>query len=278
MENKTITEKLLVSVIIPTKNSAAVIGRCITSITNQTYNNLEVIVVDNYSADGTTDIAQQTGASIIQYGPERNSQRNKGLQESRGEYIVMIDSDMELPPELVQEAVQVFEKHPSIGSLIIPEKSVGKGVIARIRAFERSQYLFQPFIESPRIFRRNILEELSGYQEKLVIGEDYDLRIRTKRLTTIGRIQTRILHYEDILSLRDIWKKKVYYGRHIGKYFKAQKESRPLQTVLRQYVLFLRPQAFLLHPVLSVGAIALKTFDFTALATGYCLSTIWKRN
>ncbi|MFZ2256404.1 MAG: glycosyltransferase [Patescibacteria group bacterium] len=49
----------LVSVIIPTKNSARTIGKCLESIQNQSYKDIEIIVVDNYSPDGTTDIARQ---------------------------------------------------------------------------------------------------------------------------------------------------------------------------------------------------------------------------
>lgn len=61
----------LVSVIIPTKNSKKIIETCLRSISRQTYPNIEVIVVDNYSSDGTIEIADKLGAKVFQLKAER---------------------------------------------------------------------------------------------------------------------------------------------------------------------------------------------------------------
>jgi glycosyltransferase involved in cell wall biosynthesis len=61
-------DKPLVSVIIPTKNSESTIDYCLRSIRGQTYTNIEVIVVDNYSRDKTEEVAQKYG-KVLSKGP-----------------------------------------------------------------------------------------------------------------------------------------------------------------------------------------------------------------
>lgn len=87
----------LVSVIIPGRNRAAVIGRAIRSALAQTYSNIEVIVVDDGSTDGTAVVAAGTGdkrVRIITLPPSGvSAARNAGLQIAKGEYIAYLDSD-----------------------------------------------------------------------------------------------------------------------------------------------------------------------------------------
>jgi len=61
-----IEQKLLVSVIIPTKNSGSTIGNCLESIMTQTYTNIEIVVVDNYSNDNTQEIAEKYTEKVIE--------------------------------------------------------------------------------------------------------------------------------------------------------------------------------------------------------------------
>ncbi|MHB1679015.1 MAG: glycosyltransferase family 2 protein [bacterium] len=78
----------LVSVIITTKNEEKNIGMCLKSIKSQSYQNIEIIVVDNQSSDKTKEIAAKFTNLIYDKGPERSAQRNYGVSVSRGEYIV----------------------------------------------------------------------------------------------------------------------------------------------------------------------------------------------
>ena len=75
-----------VSVIVPTKNSERTIERCLKSIKEQNYKNIELIVVDNYSEDKTFEIANKYADKIIKKGPERSVQRNYGAKISSIKY------------------------------------------------------------------------------------------------------------------------------------------------------------------------------------------------
>ena len=122
-----------VSLIVPTRNSARTLAACLESCRNQTHPDVEVIVVDNSSTDGTIEIAQALADRTFDQKPERSAQRNRGAAESTGEIVVFIDSDMVLEPTVVADAVAVFERRPEVGAVIIPERSFGEGFFASCR-------------------------------------------------------------------------------------------------------------------------------------------------
>ena len=74
----------LISVIITTKNSSRTIKRCLKSIKNQSYENIELIVVDNNSIDNTKEIAYKFTNKVFNFSPERSAQRNFGSKKANG--------------------------------------------------------------------------------------------------------------------------------------------------------------------------------------------------
>jgi glycosyltransferase involved in cell wall biosynthesis len=75
----------LVSVVITTKNEEKNIENCLRSINGQTFTNVELIVVDNFSEDETVEIAKKYTTKVYFKGPERSSQRNYGVQVAKKE-------------------------------------------------------------------------------------------------------------------------------------------------------------------------------------------------
>ncbi len=84
----------LVSVIVPTYNSEKNIGLCLKSIINQSYKNIEILVVDRFSEDSTVEIAESYGAKVYQLDCERAKAKNFGLGKAMGRYVLLVDSDM----------------------------------------------------------------------------------------------------------------------------------------------------------------------------------------
>ena len=99
----------LVSVVIPTLNEERFLGQCLETIKNQTYKNVEIIVVDNGSADKTVAIAKKHGARAYQAGPERAGQVNFGVKKAKGKYCYRVDGDFILEPEVVEQCVEKCE-------------------------------------------------------------------------------------------------------------------------------------------------------------------------
>lgn len=255
-----------VSMIVPTRNSARTLAACLESCRMQTHPDVEVIVVDNSSTDGTVEIGQRLADAFYDQKPERSAQRNRGAAEATGEVVFFIDSDMVLEPTVVAEIVEVF-KDPQIGAVIVPERSFGEGFFADCRVLEKSLYVGDTDVEAPRAFRREVFQGTGGWDETLTAAEDWDLADRTKALgTKIGRIDALIWHDEGIIKLRQTYGKKQYYGRWVAEYLNRHPEGRghlARSGVLKQ----LAPQA-VRHPVQVSGLVVLKVVEAAGLLRG----------
>jgi glycosyltransferase involved in cell wall biosynthesis len=259
----------LVSVIIPTKNSARTLDRCLKSIREQSYTNIELIVIDNASTDATKEIAQKYADHFYELGPERSTQRNFGVQKSHGRYVLIHDSDIYFDTESVAECVE-FMKNTSFAAIIIPERSVGEGYWATVKSFERSFYLGNDYIEAPRFFDAQLFKKIGGYDEAMYAGEDWDLMIRIREQGgTIGRATRFVLHDEGRLDLVGSSKKKKYYASNLfsvyakkhPEYFKKQMSfftRFPLKKILTKGIC---------HPILFASMIAMKSMELYSSTT-----------
>jgi len=265
--------KPLVSVIVPTKNSAGFLAACLQSVRNQTYPNIELIVVDNYSKDTTIHIANQYTSRIYIRGPERSAQRNFGVERASGKYVGVIDSDMELTPCVIEVCVQAMETDPRPAGAIIPEESFGEGFWAKCKQLERSFYNGVPGIEAARFMTRDTYRRLGGYDETLVSGEDWDLERRLEQTGRVAHITEVIRHNEGHLRLIRTLKKKYYYARHAAAYLRKRPEKSLLNAQagpLQRYKLFFsQPARLLVHPLIGLGMLTMKTAEFAAGALGY---------
>ena len=95
----------LVSINIPTYNSEKVIGKCLDSIRNQTYRNVEIIIIDGYSKDCTARMAKGYGVNIY-YALELSKARRLGIEKSKGEYIFFLDSDQTIGSSTISKCVK----------------------------------------------------------------------------------------------------------------------------------------------------------------------------
>ncbi|MGI8385430.1 glycosyltransferase family 2 protein [Robertmurraya sp. P23] len=102
-----------VSVIIPSYNSERTIVRTVSSCLNQTYSDLEVIVIDDGSTDSTGEILKQIKDERLKYfyfeNSGRSEARNKGIHRAKGDYIQFLDSDDTLHSEKIEKGLSILE-------------------------------------------------------------------------------------------------------------------------------------------------------------------------
>ena len=92
------------SIVIPTRNEAKNIVKCIRGFDKaRTEGWCEVLVVDNMSDDDTAALAESCGVRVVQQGPERSAQRNRGWREAKGAFVCFMDADMRMPEETLDE-------------------------------------------------------------------------------------------------------------------------------------------------------------------------------
>jgi len=258
----------LVSIIVPTKNSGATLEVCLDSIKKQTHSRMEIIVVDNNSQDHTKEIANKYTHQVFNRGPERSAQRNYGAGVSNGEYLLFIDSDMELSLNVVEECVKLA-RDKNFVSIIIPEESFGCGFWARCKKLERSFYLGVDWMEAARFFERTVFEEMRGYDEKNTGTEDYDLPSRIEYRygsQSMGRVNSFIYHNEQKISLIRTCKKKYYYAQNLDQYKSVESNRdkfKKQSNILERYKLFFRqPIKLFSNPLVGLGMIFMKTCEF----------------
>lgn len=270
----------LVSVIVPTKNSEKFIRQCLESIKNQTYKNLEIIVVDNNSSDNTKEITRKFTDKVFNCGPERSAQRNFGVKNSGGEYVLVIDSDMELSEKVVEACVEKMSSDERIKGVIIPEESFGKGFWTKCKKLERSFYVGVEWMEAARFFEKDIYLVIGGYDENMVSGEDWDLSQRVEGKGKISRVDGLIYHNEGHISLSKTIRKKFYYATKLYGYANKNKKSDKFnkQTgMLSRYVLFFsQPKKLFKNPILGLGMLFMKTCEFSFGGIGYFVGKLKK--
>lgn len=191
----------LVSVIIPCYNGEKFISEAIESVLNQTYQNWELIIVDDGSKDKSKEIIRQYCATdnritYIQHKKNKGIPfaRNTGIKNSNGEYIALLDQDDKwLPKKLAMQLDKFYmSKHEiglvfgnintvdSYGNVIYKAKNI-KINFETINQRNLIIHLFlNPFIPSITVmFKRKCLKEVGGFDENILWGgDDYELWLR----------------------------------------------------------------------------------------------------
>jgi glycosyltransferase involved in cell wall biosynthesis len=178
-----------VSVIIPTYNRSWCLSEAIDSVLSQTYHNTELIVVD----DGSTD---ETPALLARYGNRLrclrqtnrgvSAARNHGIQAADGVLIAFLDSDDTWQPDKLARQVDFFDRQPAAKICQTEETWIRRGVRVNPKRRHRkpSGWIFEASLAlclvspSAVMMRRELLEEMGGFDESLPACEDYDLWLR----------------------------------------------------------------------------------------------------
>lgn len=208
-----------VSVIIPTFNRREKCRRAIESVQNQTFQNFELIVVDDGSTDGINEniIAGKDKKGQYFYIQLSNNlgvsrARNLGVAQARGEWIAFLDSDDQWFPKKLEKQVDWLHNHPEYVIHQTKEIWIRNGVrVNPPKTHEKkSGNIFKQSLErcfitpSSVMMKKSIFHELGGFNESFPACEDYDLWIRLTCKYPVGLVDdfllTRFGGHEDQLS------------------------------------------------------------------------------
>jgi glycosyltransferase involved in cell wall biosynthesis len=217
--------KPLLSIVIATKNSGHHLERCLCSIENQSFKNFEIIVVDNQSTDDTKTIAKKHHVIFLTVKgdpPQVSEQRNAGIKTSSGEYVYVIDHDMELPISFIKKFYDEQKKTKNEKTIwCVPEKiKASSGYLSAIRTFENEIYN-NTVIAAARIFKNSKTDKI--YYDELFSGGpadwDFDMQYREQGYL-VKTLSTYIIHHEEELDLFSYILKKSKYVRGVELYKK----------------------------------------------------------
>jgi glycosyltransferase involved in cell wall biosynthesis len=184
----------LVSVIIPVHNYGLQFEKTLQSVFNSKYKNLEIIIVndgstDDYVLQKLTSLEKNEHLKIIHVengGPSKA--RNIGIQSSKGDYILPLDSDDQIDTEYIGFCVSVLKNNPNISPVYCDTNHVGEILGIEKRPEWSLERLKQgPFIVNCSMFHRKAFDDCGGYDETLKGWEDYDLWIRMAIKGYVGK-------------------------------------------------------------------------------------------
>jgi glycosyltransferase involved in cell wall biosynthesis len=239
--------------------------KCLASLKQQTYPNIEILVVDKNSTDGTREIAEKMGVRVLNAPIERCTQMNFGARNARGDFLYFTNADMEHDADFVEKAVDKCSNE-GCDAVITSVVTKSESFWGRAKGLERLTYIGDDLIETARFLKKDVFFAIGGWDENLVAGEDYDLQVR---LNKGGYKTCRVAgctekHLGEPESLGEIWRKNFYYGRTFVNYLAKNPAHGSKQLFPVRASFIRRFDIFLQHPVLFAGLIIIKITQYTA--------------
>lgn len=219
---------------IPTYNYGAYVGKAIESVLNQTYPNIECIVVDDGSTDNTREVVAKYGTRVcyvFQQNAGLPAARNTGVKAATGEFVGFLDSDDEWAPQFVEIALEHFSKKASDFGIVacrstqvdLHSKPLGlKRLLPEVEEeLSLTDLIFRTrFFPSAVLARKSAVVE-AGYFDVNYVSEDRDMWIR------IAERHRVLLHGERLVLIRK-------HPTNMSKNAKSMKEKIK-RTILKAY-------------------------------------------
>jgi alpha-1,6-rhamnosyltransferase len=201
-------DRPLVSVVIPCRNRVRFVRMAVESALAQTYDPLEVLLIDNGSGDGSPESVEELGDRRVRVirndGTTISSALNRGVREARGMYVAQLDSDDLYVPHTVEAAVACLKSHPRAGLAVSYYECIDPdgrplpelGVVKHLE-YSRNNILRCNGAGAVRVWRKGIVLELGGFDEGPLAnyGEDYDLLLKVGERYEVERIHDVLYRY-----------------------------------------------------------------------------------
>ena len=203
------TSAPVVSVVMPVYNGEAYLAEAVESILSQTLRDLELVIIDDGSTDGTASILRRYGQADRRVRVQIRTHRglvaalNEGCGLARGTYIARMDADDVALPDRLQKEVAFLEAHPDVAVVGGCQDVVNEhgDVIERIRMPEgdadiRARIGQENAMSHPTaMFRKEVFERVGGYRLAVAYAEDYDLWLRIAERHQLANLPDTVLRY-----------------------------------------------------------------------------------
>lgn len=256
------------SVIVVNYNTSDFLVRCLNSIASESDQDIEVIVVDNASQDGSKDIIKKNFPWVRLIANDRNlgfaHANNQALKVSRGAYVHFLNPDTEVRHGAFKAMIEFMESSPKIGlagtRILNPDGSVQLSVDKRYPGEKYASGELKGLkgdlawvSGASMIARRGIVDDLGGFDERFFLyGEEQDLCLRVRKAGWIvGFIPDAVVIHWEGQSERNtlpaaVWKKKfdaemLFYEKHYSqKALRAISRANRVQAIWRIFTLRLQ--------------------------------------
>ncbi len=246
-----VTETPKVSVVIPTYNRAHVVGRAVQSVLHQTYQNFEIIIVDDGSTDGTSErVALFHDPRLFYVRLEENcgcgAARNMGIEASRGDYVAFLDSDDEWLPEKLEKQVRLLERsEPSVGIVYTGYVAIDEQELPTTTRIPKSRGRILNELcgwnilgtTSTVVVKRECFRLVRPFDPTLASCEDWDMYIRLAKRFKFDFIPEVLVRYHlgDSGRMTKNWYANAEGHVRIAKNYLSDADSFPRRQRARQF-------------------------------------------
>jgi GT2 family glycosyltransferase len=207
---------MTVAVVIPLFNKVDHIQGCLRSVLAQTHAELDVIVVNDGSSDGSDRIVAAIGDARVRLIQQANAgvsaARNRGVAATACEWVFFLDADDEWAPKLVESLLALLQHHPEAGVLACPTERVYSNGVTSIAHLTDQDFTpgsaclcdffasfvrlgQSPFSNSSFAVRRTVFQQVGGYKVGVRLTEDSDLWVRLALATPMAMIRPALARY-----------------------------------------------------------------------------------
>ncbi|MGB7842222.1 MAG: glycosyltransferase [Salinimicrobium sp.] len=187
----------IISIIIPTFNRANSLPYAVKSVLEQTAPNWELVIVDDGSTDDTQKILKEyLGKERINYHFQENSgvsiARNKGVELSRGDYVIFLDSDDHFYPDLISNLNEIKFENYDLICWQVSKIIDGKPSLWKPQKLEKIyNNIIASFLAGSICYKKDLLLKVGGFDPEMNFGENYELGIR---ISNLPGLRTKVIH------------------------------------------------------------------------------------
>ena len=199
----------LVSVIIPTYNRAYILPLAIESVINQTFQDLELIIIDDASEDNTKELVEKymriSKIPIVYFRNKKRlgpaGARNIGIELAKGRLIAFLDSDDRFLPEKIEKQVKFLEKHPEY--FLVQTEEIwykqGKRIFPKRIHRKAKGFFFHRAVKlcvvsmSTVIIKKEVFKEVGKFDENFPVCEDYEFWLRVSLKYPMGLVEEELV-------------------------------------------------------------------------------------
>ena len=201
----------MVSIVITCYNYGKYLVGCVESVLGQTYQNIEIIIVNDGSTDDTDEIIKKyLSDPRVRYIKQKNAgqanAKNTGIHNASGEFVAFLDADDVWEKDKLEKQLRCFD-NPDVGIVFCKAKYLDED--SRLIDFEMIPYYLQPhrgmvtewlifdnFVQfSSSMVRRKCFEQFGGFDESLKMGIDWDLWLRLSTAYQFDFVDEKLFYY-----------------------------------------------------------------------------------
>jgi len=210
-----------ISFVIPVRNDAVRLERCLTSIRTAAHamGDVEVLVVDNGSTDRSPEVARAQGARVLVIENVRVSElRNRGAHATTGDILAFVDADNEIGEGWIDAAVETLQAGAgATGALYLapPNGTWVQRSYGLLRGTTKGQHVAEWLGSGNLAIRRRVFESVGGFDTALEACEDVDLcnRVRAAGHQIVADARIGSIHHGDPRTLHDLFRSERWRGR-----------------------------------------------------------------